>query len=237
MPSEESQETQSPDTIEAINQDVAKENEDFKTMFTSFMALLQDDKQRRLFMRAIKVSNLENKKPNTWSRNSNPPYYRKTFAENLKRDIDRMMLAKEIPIKYLYANEKISKKSLQLRVNQSFMFLVEEMDTENHYYRNLRDHIVITNEENGIQLAYVEMSKGAPAVQVVFGDSASSQLKKDVEAFLEHGKPGTKFSREGLQLNPQEIIEIECELEGLSNVHGKVEHNRVLIVKLDEEQN
>lgn len=226
---------ENPDSIAAINKDIKEQPQDIQNIFEGFSKLIKEEKGRRLFMRMLRMSNQENTKPLNWSKRANAPYYRKKFADDLKLDLDKMLQDKE-PIIYLYAETKLSRKSLQLKIHQSFMFLIEEMDTEDFKYRGARENIAITTEKTGIQLTWVGLHSSSRAVKVAFGDTTSLQVQKDLDDFLENGKRGTKFERASLQLNKEEVAQLEASMLDIEGIRYQVSSDRIKIMKLTEEQ-
>jgi hypothetical protein len=157
-------------------------------------------------------------KPQGWSRKSNAPYYKEIYALRTKKHIDIMMETKK-DLTYFYAtwcgekDEKMSKQTLYVMINQSLRYLIDKLDTPDRKYGRWYETVRLKIMHNvGIRISYiVGFGEGGEDVVLTIPD-AEKPVWRQMENWLESDS-NEPFCQEGLVLSPQEIRDIK---EGLA---------------------
>lgn len=202
-------------------------------LLDSFKDLISDERGRRLFLRMLQTAKLENIRPIAWSKASNATYYRKRYAEELKEVIDAMILDSEDRLLRFTSFPQLSKKSLYIKVNQSFLYLVNEMDTEDSRYRTAKENICITRESEGVRLSWAKSTDSISNAEIVKPKQEEKTWKIQLDKFLEDGKPNTKLHISGLMLTDEEVTDVVTSLNQLKNVVHIITRAEIKVVKLD----
>jgi hypothetical protein len=180
------------------------------------------------------------KKPAGWSRRSYATYYKKRYAEWLKRDIDAMMIDRQ-PVIYrkdLWPN--VSMHSLYLRVNQALRYLLDpenNMDPDGKYKKFMEEiHIGFVpkgkSSKIGVAMMFDEVLEGnEPKAEKFVGEEDMPKWKMELDEWLESGSNTEPFHRSGLILTPEVIEQLKLELDGLENVIASITSRDIKIIK------
>jgi hypothetical protein len=185
---------------------------------------------------ASRVVNLiVNKRPVGWGRKSIAPYYKRIFAEQIKKEID-LMIENGAPRVYRYStwcNENgMSPQTLYNRVNQSIRYLIEQMDTPELKYAKWYESVNITRRsEVGVVIEFIPGMREGFSAEEVQPEEHRPMWRRRLDDWLEsdNTKP---FIEDRLALSPEQIVQIKIELEGLSNLQYSVTSDAVKIIKL-----
>ena len=185
----------------------------------------------------------DTKKPNNWSSLTNAPYYRERFALELKVVLDEMIQEAEANIfedrEFFYSSfPTLSHNTLYLRVNQSKLYLVNKLDSENKYKRFL-ELVAITREKSGIRLSYnrdvLHPAVPLKANKVMPIEQQTITWKVKLDEFLSSDKAGV-FELDKLALDDDDIEVITNSLSQLNNVIYSIKNDKIRIVRLTAEQ-
>jgi len=213
-------------------------------LLLAFQSLIKTPEGQQLFVQKINQSN------NTLiqRRTNSMPYYREKFARELKVTIDAMLEDKKNRI-YLYKNFKtISHNSLYLRIHQSFLFLIDNLDEGPEYkYAKARESITISKRSDGILLELVD-SLGQPDTisredtkQVKEKPSDSSVILKDrkswkelVDNFISNGEINSRLVINDIWLNEEDIEIANSMFLGLEDQFiYKIRKESIVIIRID----
>lgn len=196
--------------------------------------LIEDPKGRQAFVRMLKKSKEEKIRPSHWSKAANSPYYRHRFAEEIKIVVDEVLLSKKPKIWLFKEFEgKLSRKSLYLKINQAFLYLVEEMDDEAGTYKTAKENITITRENTGIQMAIAAHTESLTTPSDASSINKSLDWKVKLDKFLEEGAVNVKFEITKLNLSDEDVTNTTSALTALGgNVAFIVKNDSIKVVKL-----
>lgn len=170
------------------------------------------------------------------------PYYNEAFALKLKPVLDEMLERQGENRVFNYsAFPMITPHTLYLRVCQSWLWLTRHHKDRETYTR-LRNQCEVRRRDDGVVIvrrSNDDMDQNLKDVMKATTETAfkgQRGWKMDVETFLESGEPGTKLKLEDLSLSADDVMLLETQLTGLANIRATIRHDRVLIMKLTEEQ-
>jgi hypothetical protein len=178
------------------------------------------------------------KKPSGWSRRSTATYYGESYALQVKKTLDAMLVDRQDRI-FRYDNwSHMSHNSVYLRINQSIRYLLEELD-QDHTYAKLMRMIAITRERNqGVKLTFKEEFRNGDAstfeAAPVVPASEAPKWKQKIELWLEESEPGDKpFVLDNLMLSQDEVKELKLQFLGLKNVIPSITAQCVKLMKIN----
>lgn len=170
------------------------------------------------------------------------PYYRQNHAEQLKLVLDQMAVDRQSRLIPFKSYPDLSKHSLYNKVNQSFQFLVNEMDTAEHLYANLRADIKIKPETVGIRLLF----KIAPEALVALTnvpeerkvDPIVDRIQTLIAEFIADNNQNF-FLCKDINLSHKQFVEVTEFLNSykLDKLLYNVARKSVRIVKIGKESN
>ena len=181
------------------------------------------------------VSHFVRDKPIGWSHKSYAPYYKRAYADWIKKDIDEMISTRNT-IVYPYDKwPKIKGNGLYLRVNQALLFLLEpknEMDSDGKYAK-FREQVSIRRERGkGIIIEFDEVLEGSSRAEMIMSDRDKPKWKLKMDEWLESNAVNQPpFYQKNLLLTPEEVEEIKSELEGLTNIIHDITSREIKIIK------
>lgn len=174
------------------------------------------------------------KRPIGWSKRSFATYYSNLHATWLKKSLDEMIESRQ-DIVFRYDTARMSANSLYLRVNQAFLFLLENMDSEGKYAK-LRTEVRVRREKGvGVIFEFDEVLRNPDDVgaeKIVKEVANQPKWRDKMDDYLESpSTAGTPFFQDGLVLTLEEIQELKDELGGLKNLICDVTSRHVKIIK------
>lgn len=171
-----------------------------------------------------------NKRPPGTSSRSNYAYYREQFGLEMKVVFDEMMVSKKDKI-YLYANFKISRTSLYLRVNQSIKYLLNELDFDGTY-KKFKDQITVERVKTGVAIQFLkDKLQGIQFIPSDYeGEDKPRSIMQEIESFLQDDE--CKVFKKDVMLSPEDIKQIELSLSPLETVNAVVLNHQIKIVKI-----
>lgn len=189
------------------------------------------------------------KRPKGWSSLSNAPYFKERFALEFKMVLDAMIAEyKEGRFEdreYKYSEfcqpgvvGSLSRNSLYLKINQSKLYLLKELDFDGTY-KEFCELLTITKERTGIRISYVRDIRQGLDFKMpskVVPKTETFSWKDKVDSFLENGQSGDKLELTGLSIDEDQQQDIIASLSGLSDIIFKVTDSSIKIVKLSPEQ-
>ena len=170
------------------------------------------------------------------------PYYKEEFALQLKPVLDEMLEQQDVNRVFNYSNfPTITAQTLYLRITQSWLWLSRHHPNKEAYarlrgqceVRRRSDGIVIFRRSNDSMDSSMKTHMQA-ATETAF--KGQRGWKNDVEKFLEEGEAGTKLKLENLSLSGEDIALLETQLSNLQNIRSIIRHDRIVVMKLTEEQ-
>ena len=208
-----------------IPRDVAKEQ-----IVGALKELFKDAESRK----RLEAMNAQGK-PKHWKKITNAPYYKEKCAIELKAVIDLMMTDGEDRIYRYEEFPNLSKNSLYLRVNQSKLYLLAEMDPDGRY-KSFFDNLSITRESAGVRISFVKDARNGsdfmPSKVITL--SSHDEIRQQIDTFLEHGKSGEEFFLQKLQLSPEEIETLDASLVSLEGIVYNITSGTIKIVKIND---
>lgn len=178
-------------------------------------------------------------RPVNWSRKSNAPYYKEMYAKQLKSEIDKM-LSNGNDIVYRYSTwctieTKMTTNTLYTRINQSIRYLIDHMDTPDHYYAKWYETVRVSREKEvgviirfipGIRCGNLENFK-ADEIQP---KEQMPRWRMNLEDWLESSDP-KPFVAENLALTPEEITLFKEQFSNITNVIASVTSASIKVIK------
>lgn len=183
----------------------------------------------------VVLNNVLKKRPTSWGKRSNAPYYAEHYAVELQGHVDRMIEDKQDLVFVYKEYPSIKPSTLYLRVNQSFLFLRENMD-ENFKYTNLNNQIHILREKECIRFTYKEQYRegmGALKAHSVAPASKAFVWKEKVDTFLEQSTV-TKLHIDKLLLSPEQISDLNASLAGVQGIIFNIDAHSIKIIKVND---
>ena len=171
-------------------------------------------------------------RPLGWSQRSQATYYKERNAKWLQHDIDLMMVDRKARL-YRYSTfSGMSRNSLYLKINQSFRFLLDNLDPDG-IYKDFADSIRITRQPNVGVLIKFEEHSDCESIEGEALESITQRPKwmEKMDAWLE-SEETKPFIKEGLCLSDEEVAQVKLELSGLTNVMASVDNGCIKIMKL-----
>ena len=170
------------------------------------------------------------------------PYYKEEFALKLKPVLDEMLERQDENRVFNYAAfPMITPHTLYLRVCQSWLWLTRHHKDKEAYTR-LRNQCEVRRRDDGVVIVRRSNDTMDQALQDSMKATSETAFrgqrgwKLDIETFLESGEPGTKLKLENLSLSADDVSLLETQLSGLANIRAIIRHDRVVVMKLTEEQ-
>lgn len=192
------------------------------------------------------VNLVVNKKPVGWGRKSVAPYYTKQCGEQMKQDIDKMLNENGCLV-YEYkrfVHLGISKKTLYQRLNQSIIYVIEQMDDEQQTYRkwyecvkldkHSRSDAIVIDFHPGIRASFeggalkVEAESTSGTIEI---PNTMPAWRIEMEDFIENGKVGTTYMKDGLLLNKAEVDEFKKDFSEVKGLMFHVDFKTIKLVK------
>lgn len=220
----------------------------------NFIRLIQSSPQVRIAVeKALKLSTIDFKTP-TQVAKSNGVYYKRPYGEEMKRFVDDMIATHKPKIFYL-RNAKYTINSLMCRLDQSLRFLINELDPTFTYYKFrkdvtlmrvydpadrtkcigaalrwndqlLQEHGQLDGDNFDVEAYKTERKK---ASDINWRHQLNDWLEVPWSETLE--KKDCKLDLVNLNLTDIEVAETELLIADLSEVTGKIEQNRIFLIK------
>jgi len=204
---------------------------DYETFFLLFKEVIKDVNKRKQLAAII-----SDERPKRWKKNTVAPYYKELYGMQMKAVFDAMILdRKDREFKY-QEFPTLSRNTLYLRVNQSRLYLLEELDPDG-VYKRFSECISITREKTGIRLSIPEDFKNPdkPFVpDIAESEEEANKWEDELTDFLENGKPGEVFLRKNLAISDEKQQEINDSMAALSNVICSITYRTIKVVKLQQ---
>lgn len=198
-----------------------------------------EDKLREIFINPVASAQvaemLVTNKPHGWSRKSQSPYYADKYGMELKAALDIMMREKQDVV---YSFEKfpgLALNTLYLRVNQSSLYVKEQMDADRKYTNFLTQIDIRKIKGVGVRLSFKEEYRDTydPASHFVMvkPEAKVPEWKEALDDYLVNGAVGKPFIREGLVLTTDSIAQIKTELGGVTGLICSVTAHTIKVMK------
>lgn len=94
------------------------------------------------------------RKPSSWGKTTNSPYYRKAYAIWLRPLLDRLKDNTNIEVKLDPRKFNLTRKSLWLRIIQAWLYLIDRMDTPDEIYLKLRNKVQVKQEGSYVTIRW-----------------------------------------------------------------------------------
>jgi hypothetical protein len=170
-------------------------------------------------------------------------YYRERFALQMKVIIDAMMAeAKEGKFEerffaYDQYNHVLNKNSLYLKINQSWLYLRNELDPTGIYNQFAEIISIDRKSKDGIRITYEkDITEPVDAdlipTKVLTEDEQQSNLRNHIDHFLENSAINEELNMTKLRLNEEQMSQIDASLCQLDNITYKIFPTKIWIVKI-----
>lgn len=170
-------------------------------------------------------------KPRSWNKKTNAPYYREKYGLELKAMLDKMMIDGQHRIFRFDEFPELSKNSLYLKVNQSKLYLLENLDPDGRYAHYL-NHVRIRRTRVGVRLSSDTENDGSFMPSTVITINAQDSLREKIDKFLEESQPGQELLINKLVLEEGDVEALQASLMPLENFAANITHTSVKIVRL-----
>lgn len=178
--------------------------------------------------------------PRGWKRSTNAPYYKESFALEMKELFDQMMMDGK-PIMFLYSDlpNETSRASLSARLLQSTLYLIERMDTADKKYATFRNTVEFNKSltEDGIVIQakkIVNNPENKLIARPMEYKPNTSIFKNELNEWLESAPRGDRNKWEGLSLSVESYKELKDELQAMANdgiITFSLDQNKLIIGK------
>lgn len=202
-------------------------------ILNNLVSLISNPAHREAFKKAIQTADGD-----YFGRNIDKPYYKKKYALGVKEVLDWMMEHKK-PRKWVYADfPSTNKASLYQKIMQGKEFLLDNMDPDGRYKkfdlcvkvdRKQKDALYFHIQYHMLNMANSEDIEDLSKAGFVKSEELS--WRDRLENFLENGKPGESFKKEGLALDESEITELETTLCTLTTIVYNITEKSVVVRK------
>ena len=167
-----------------------------------FMRVLVGDNTPENIARAAIAGNARN----------NMPYYREHFAQELLPILDGMIADRRTRA-FRYDNfPGIRPRSLYLKVYQSFLYVVDMLDTEDAKYLKLHNETEVTKRRDSVQIRFIEMDRIPLRADTVDEGITKKDWRNKVDQFVDHGKAGEVLLIEKISLSDEEVQDLKDSL-------------------------
>lgn len=193
---------------------------------------------------AAVVRAVVNDKPQGWSARSQAPYFKREYALRLKAVLDGMIEdRKDVLYEYSYWREKfrMSPTTLYTMINQSRLYLLERMDTEDRHYARIFSMVEI-KRKHGVGVV-IRFNQSSVAMMVedfkprtIEPESNAPVWREKIDRFLEESQPGEQLNIVRLALTPDEIRSVKVMLAQVTDVMASVTCGHIKLIKTTGEQ-
>ncbi len=184
-----------------------------------------------LLDKLLQTKEQEKNRRKNWSRLSVSAYYCKRYALELKQVIDDMV-ARNQDMEYCYADyPNLKAATLYMRINHGKLFLIDELDTEDFYYKNILRRIQITRCVTGVRLTLVPFVDDSIVPRPISHDEKKDTWKEKVDKYVEKAKPGDEpLHLKGLSLTQDEVNGLKESFIALEHIGAIVLPNEIKIM-------
>jgi hypothetical protein len=206
-------------------------NNPIKSAIDSEKAKLLDELFADAEARKAYVKHMTKGRPKSWKRTSNATYYKEPYGLWMKMIADEMIkdhLSREI----MYHDfPDLSRTSLYLRVNQSKMYLLQELDYDGAYKRFF-EFVHISKSPTGIRLKYCEGGADiTPMPARVISFNTVTSVMDSIDRFLnDHKENQTEFKN--ITFSEEDMTAIHNSLANLDHIAYNLTPTSLKIVKL-----
>lgn len=178
------------------------------------------------------VKALVTDKPLGWSQKSRAPYYKKRFAEWIKKDIDAMLLDRRTRV-YGYLKFNLSPNSLYFKINQAMSYLCDLMDTEDGLYATFREDVKIVRRSGVGVILQFHSELESNGAEIVEEDALTKRPRwmDKMDAWLEATHVDGPFIKDNLLLTDAQVAQIKLELSEIKGVMISITNTSVKMMK------
>lgn len=164
-------------------------------------------------------------------------YYQAHFAECIMPVLDAMLEDGKDRIFFWKQFPQYSKTSLRLRVNQAWLYAIDNRDTPDRKYFRLRENIIIRATDAGLKLIHKHREKPEVLMpDIAIEEEKSLGWRDELNQWLVGGEAGTKFERTGLTLTEDEVGDVKISLRGLDNIVSSITAKKIKCLKLTDDE-
>lgn len=180
------------------------------------------------------TENVLKKKPSSWGKMSNAPYFNAFYANDIKPFIDEVIVSRKDLIFLFSKYPRISPKTVYLRINQSLLFLCECMNDDFKYsnFKNMTDCTI--EPKIGIRYSYkpqFQEGEDNSKPMIVEPQSRGFIWREAIDVFL-NDPSKTEFFMDKLLLTPQQVIDTKASMPLEGVIHSITVHT-VRIIKVN----
>lgn len=165
-------------------------------------------------------------------------YYKREAALELIPTLDAMIDDKKAK-RFRYERfAHLSKKSLYLKINQSWLFIIDYMDDDKRYLKLRQQTKISEDKDIGVTILFRAPGGEAGMVAESPEDGETSftpKWRKDLEKYIKEGKADEMFHKKNLALTAEDIDWVYSSLGGLDGIVFKVNPREIRVIKTGEE--
>lgn len=180
-------------------------------------------------------------RPKGVSRRCHYPYYKRFYADEIKKQIDKMIESKMTIIYRFETWDKVcSRDTLYKRVNQSIRYLLDNLDP-NRVYANWYQVVNVHRNYKvmGVAIEFIPEMRGGDIQQPFTGElitpqeSTTPKWRTDMDSWLESDS-ARPFVKERLALSEQEVKDLKMELALLRGIISSIKATGINIIRVKE---
>lgn len=171
------------------------------------------------------------------------PYYKERFALEFKMWVDEMMAEFDrgelLDRLFAYSDfPSLSHNTLYIKVNQSKLYLLDQLDPDGKYKRFLQLVSITRDRGVGVRISYNrDLDKESSFMpSVVMPKEHSYTWKARVEKFLEEATDGQEITISRLALTHENIMDLKTSLVQLEDLLYKITTSSIWLKKLSHEE-
>lgn len=161
-------------------------------------------------------------------------YYKKHFAEELRFVLDAIAEDQKDRIYYYTKFPNYTKSTLEMKIRQSWHYLMDNMDPDNKY-KLLWSKVQIAEDKNKTGIRLKVLKNAVSAADVVMPDVVEDETKAfdwrpDLDKYLMEAPSGAMFKRD-VNLMDETVENLIANLSQLEGIEFKISNRKILIIK------
>lgn len=198
--------------------------------------------EREAFIEALVTHPTGTIRPRTWGMTTVSPYYKERYARELQLVLDEMFEDKTSDRKFLYADFNLASRSFYIRINQSWRYLIDKLDSVGKYDW-MKKNVRIRRESDGLRLIWVHnlstlAETDAPiekpkTLTIKHEEVTPTELwKVKLNKFFEEAPEGDVFHAKSVDISPSDLANLTTTIEMLEDIQViKLTTNEVKLYK------
>ena len=169
--------------------------------------------------------------PKGWKPGTVAPYFRRSYGMDLKRILDELKENQDVTIDCKPFG--LQAKTMLLRLNQAFLWIIEFVDGPDAKYKCLREQIELAKESKFVvRIHWKNKVKHSIVVEKAIDQKKSFKWKAELEDYFESAQENEKHVIDGREykLNEDDIAYITEGVALLENFHVIKATNEMVII-------